>query len=278
VLFYYSGDGHWWLGDWVDGQFRWSLVSQSGGFGDLLDGRHPIFLGNFNGSGRTQVLFYYNGDGNWWHADWQGGSFVWSLIGNTGREYSHHIRVLCKVLQTPNVAVDTMMANMRQVFDTANILVEEGPRENLTVVDANGATMLDFNVGACTSGQTPTADQTLLFGNRNNAAGDDIVVYFVRNTIPGLNGCASFPAGSPGAIVAQMASPWTLAHEVGHVLGLPHISGENMGCPAATPTCCSTANFARLMTGCGTANIAGVPTLSADEIDDMQGSSLTEEC
>src|SRR2546422_11452898 len=33
---------------------------------------------------------------------------------------------------------------------------------------------------------------------------------------PPLNGCASHPAGKPGAVVVKTASPWTFAHEQGH--------------------------------------------------------------
>ena len=84
VMFYYAGDGHWWLGDMQGGQLQWSLVSQSAGFGNLLDGQHPIWFGNFTGAGRTQVMFYYAGDGNWWLGDMQGGSLAWSQVGNTG--------------------------------------------------------------------------------------------------------------------------------------------------------------------------------------------------
>ena len=273
VLFYYNGDGNWWLGNMSGGQLQWSLVSQTAGFGNLLDGHHPMWIGDFTGVHHSQVLFYYNGDGNWWLAT-AGAQFTWTLVGNTGRAYDHRIRVLLKTLIAPNVALNTMIANMRTVYDTADILVEEGPRENLTVTDATGTTQLDFNVSPCNRGQTPTADQTLLFANRNNAGSNDIVVYFVRSTIPPLNGCAAFPSGEPGAVVTQGASPWTLAHECGHVLGLNHLTTE----AGAGGVPCSTPDFTRLMTGCGTANITGTPTVSSGEISTMQGSSLTRGC
>jgi hypothetical protein len=66
----------------------------------------------------------------------------------------------------------------------------------------------DLDVGACTMGVT-TAEQNQLFANRNNAGPDDLCVYFVRSTVPPLNGCAAFPAGRPGAVVTSVASPWT---------------------------------------------------------------------
>ena len=66
VMFYYSGDGSWWLGDMVGGQIQWSLASQSAGFGNLIDGQHPIWIADFTGVGHSQVMFYYSRDGNWW--------------------------------------------------------------------------------------------------------------------------------------------------------------------------------------------------------------------
>jgi hypothetical protein len=58
---------------------QWSLVSNTAGFGNLLDGQHPIWIGDFTGANRAQVLFYYQGDGNWWLADISGGQMQWSL-------------------------------------------------------------------------------------------------------------------------------------------------------------------------------------------------------
>jgi hypothetical protein len=74
----------------------------------------------------------------------------------------------------------------------------------------------DCDVGTCSG--TTTAEQDQLFANRNNVGANDVVAYFVRSTVPAFNGCASFPAGRPGAVVAQGATQWTLGHEIGHVL------------------------------------------------------------
>jgi len=82
-MFYSSGDGNWWLGDAQGGQLNWSLVNKSAGFGNLLDGKHTIYLGDFTGTGRTQVMFYSSGDGNWWLADAQGGQLNWSLVNKS---------------------------------------------------------------------------------------------------------------------------------------------------------------------------------------------------
>jgi hypothetical protein len=132
--------------------------------------------------------------------------------------------------------------------------------------------LLDLDVGACAG--TTVNEQERLFANRAGAGNNDLVVYFVRSVIKtagpnqgALNGCATHPAGRPGAAVAQIASLWTLAHELGHVLGLSHITGEK---DAAGN--CVTPDTTRLMTGCSTSNITGTPTLSQAEINTITGS------
>lgn len=170
---------------------------------------------------------------------------------------------------------------MREVYSTGGIGVEVVSRENLT--GPNFTNLLDLDVpqdaqgNPCPSGQTSN-EQNQLFMNRNNVGDNEIVIYFVRSTVPALNGCGSFPNGQPGAVVTQNAQPWTLAHEVGHVLSLSHIAGEHQGCPTTNPQCCSTPNFNRLMTGCGTGNITGTPTVDQNEINTMTGSNLTRQC
>ncbi len=173
-------------------------------------------------------------------------------------------RIHIKILTNPGIPIDTMLSGMREVYSTAGIRVEVASRENLT--GPQFATLNDLDVGTCTQGTT-TAEQNQLFQNRNNVGNNEIVVYFVRSTVPALNGCAAHPDGKPGAVVTSIASRWTLAHEAGHVLGLSHVSGEDCTKPVT-----------RLMTGCGTSLIVGTPIIVQSEIDTMKGSNLTRQC
>ena len=181
------------------------------------------------------------------------------VTGTDGRIYScwwhanEILRMHLKVLTEPTVSRDQMVQSMRDVYRTAGIDVEVASVESLNLPALN-----DLDVGACVAGST-TAEQNELFGHRNNVGTNDVVVYFVRSTIPGYNGCAAHPAGRPGAVVASVASPWTLGHEVGHVLGLGHVNDNN-----------------RLMTGNGTWNVTNPPPdLIAAEIDVMKANPLT---
>ena len=167
------------------------------------------------------------------------------------------LRLHTKIVQQPNNFTVTQMVDaMKQVYAGVGITVQHASTETLTLP----AGFLDIDVGEC-RGST-TTEQEQLFSNRNNVGPNDVVVYFVRSTIPPFNGCASHPDGRPGAVVAAIASQFTVAHEVGHVLGLAHVGDNN-----------------RLMTGNGTANITNPPPdLIPSEVSTMQSSRLTIPC
>ena len=200
-----------------------------------------------------------------------------------GCPFPECVRIHIKVLQAPNVPIETSLKAMQRVYSTASIRVEVGSREDLT--GPAFSTLLDTNVGPCTGTQSVTTAQQTLFSNNANVGPNDVAVYFIRTVIQQvtptstalLSGCAG-PLSARSAVIAQASSRWTLAHEVGHVLGLNHISGENTGCPASTPNCCSTPDFTRIMTGCGTAKITGIPTVTAGERSTMKSSSLSQTC
>ena len=165
------------------------------------------------------------------------------------------VRLHFKVLSNPtSFTTAQMLAGMRQVYNANGFAVQLVSTENLNLPLLN-----DLDVGACTMGST-TAEQNQLFGNRNNVGANDIACYFVRSTVPALNGCAAFPAGRPSVAVASVASQWTLGHEVGHVLGLGHVNNND-----------------RMMTGNGTWNITNPPPdLTAAERATMNASPFTQ--
>jgi len=83
ILFYYRGDGNWWLGQMAGGRLTWTLVANTAGFGNLLDDRHALVRGEFSGNGRSSLVFYYNGDGNWWLGASDGSALNWKNLGST---------------------------------------------------------------------------------------------------------------------------------------------------------------------------------------------------
>jgi hypothetical protein len=183
------------------------------------------------------------------------GEWLLNTLDNRFEVGEQTLRMHVKVLTNPTIPVERMVEAMQQVYEAVGIRVQRASTETL-----NLPTLTEVDVGACPSGST-TAEQDMLFANRANAWGKDVVVYFVRSTIPAFNGCAAHPAGRPGAVVASIASEWTLGHEVGHVLGLPHVNDNN-----------------RLMTGNGTRNITNLPPdLVTTEVNTMRFAELTFE-
>lgn len=165
---------------------------------------------------------------------------------------AYRLRLAIRVVSTPDLPVADMIDRMREVFERAGCQVEVASSQTL---DLGGK--LDIDTGAC-SASTLTADQAAIFSRREGMEPRDIAVYFVRTTVPPFNGCAAHPPDRPGVIVSSYASAWTLAHEVGHVLGLDHV-----------------ADARRLMTSLGTANIIDPPpNLTDNEIGTMTSSPV----
>ena len=93
ILFYFPGDDNWWLGTFATGnQLQWTLAGNTKGFGHGINDGRPFWIGDFNGDGRADILFYFPGDDNWWLGTFSSGSnqLNWSLAGNT-KGFGHGI-------------------------------------------------------------------------------------------------------------------------------------------------------------------------------------------
>jgi hypothetical protein len=234
-----GGDSHMYH-KWFDGSRGWSGWEDLGGV--ITDNPAAISWGP------SRIDCFVRGGGDHMYHKWWAGT------------PASFVRLHVKILNDPiNFTIEQMTDAMRQVYATANIRVEVASRESLDL-----PLLTDVDVGGCTMGST-TSEQNQLFNNRNNVGTDDVVAYFVRSTVPAYNGCAAHPTGRPGCVVARGASLWTFAHEIGHVLGLPHV--ETSGGPCL---------YDRLMTGCGTGGITNPPPdLIDSEIRRMEDSTLT---
>ncbi|HET7697797.1 MAG TPA: hypothetical protein VFK57_18940 [Vicinamibacterales bacterium] len=171
---------------------------------------------------------------------------------------SRTIRLHLKVFEEPALAtIEQMLVNAKALFALHHIDVVEMSRETMA---AESPDFSRFQTLAIDAG-VPTDAQTDLFNLRGDAEPDDIVIYFVRTLVPAQAGCPVHPPDRPGAIVcASLAGEWTLAHQLGHVLGLSHVNDDD-----------------RLMTARSTASIeAGIPAIVEDEVATMMASPFNQ--
>ena len=207
-----------------------------------------IIPGNFGGSGFTDLLFYdaagntgefYTTDGRGqisqlatytdWRPSWR--PIVSGEFANKSIAITVHFKSLLPITTTITNYFDAQYFAMAQLFARSGITVLRGADEDLSTIP-NAAMLQNLDVGACPlPGGATTQDQRDLMANRNNANADDIVVYLVATLIgtsANTLGCSTHPDGQPGVAVEQpTAATWLTSHEVGHVLGLRHVTNPD---------------------------------------------------
>lgn len=175
-----------------------------------------------------------------------------------------HFKTLVALSAAVQTYLDRQFAAMDELYIDGRVNTTLGTFEDLSG-DATLATLLDLDVGACTTSSL-TGEQSSLMGHRNNAGAHDVVVYLVSTLTGGAGnfvGCASHPSGSPACAIVQAAgADWLTAHEVGHVLGLSHVS--------TTP---ATNSDFLMWPNIGWTNLP--PDLSSGEFQTMRNSNLT---
>jgi hypothetical protein len=160
--------------------------------------------------------------------------WTWPSDFARGERVGLSFKSLLPVDATITSFVKRQFTEIRRLYVKSGLDCRFGSTEDLSG-DASLQPLLALDVGTCTLGN-PTAEHNLLFANRNGVPADELVVYIVQTLVGGggnLLGCATHPDGEPGAAIVQSNALWLTAHEIGHVLGLFHVttSSDNLMFP-----------------------------------------------
>jgi len=166
------------------------------------------------------------------------------------------LKLHAKVLAGSDKKIATLVRAAATVFLPYGVDVKCLSQERINIPE-----LADVDVGRCRDGIVTTEMQRL-FDLRDGVGEDEIAFYCVRSTDRPSNGCGLSPRDQPSVIVVVGADRWSLAHELGHLLQLVHIS-DNL----------------RLMFGGGTSNISDPPPdLSSNEANTIRNNRLTHFC
>ncbi len=134
-----------------------------------------------------------------------------------------HVRITDR---NPRIPVADQLAATRQVFAKIGIRIDV-----VSITQVTDPRVM--YVGNCDVGYSRA--QEYYYCRRVAERATDLVAYVVRQTDFLMGGCATHPPDCPGLVVSRYATPWTFAHEVGHVLGLDHVDPPD-GLSLMTPS------------------------------------------
>lgn len=150
------------------------------------------------------------------------------------------VRVHTKVIAPPkHASLDTMMQNAIAAYAARGVEIYEASREEATEPDGDFERFRRLYGGF---GGQASDELSALHALARSARGfgvtpreTDLVALIVDDLVPAALGTPKSPAGQPGVVLSAGATEWTLAHEIGHVLGLGDVDDPTRLMHGATP-------------------------------------------
>jgi len=142
--------------------------------------------------------------------------------------FDRKVRLHFRSAAMPVVPEFTALDNAQKVYAQINVKLEFASGLSMAVTNED-LLRLDASDGTCHWNQASDELKLLnTLGGRQGVGLNDILVFYAnrikQNDGSTLNGCAGHDPGKPTVVVAATGSPWTLGHEVGHVLLGPSFS------------------------------------------------------
>jgi len=136
--------------------------------------------------------------------------------------FKHRVKLHFRSLVLTDLPISFQEANARMTYAKYGIYldVRSGMSMNLSEDDRKKFESVD--VGECVDNKLTEELGSLHKIGLQGVAENEIVIYFAKDvtdeTNSKINGCAAINTSRPAVVVAWDASPWTLGHELGHVL------------------------------------------------------------
>jgi hypothetical protein len=132
----------------------------------------------------------------------------------------------------PVVPEFVALANAQRVYDSINVELFFASGLSMSA-STQELIALDASDGTCRWNQASDEQQLLdKLGGRTGVKPFEIVVYYANSITEKdgtqLNGCAGHLPNRPAVVVAAGGTPWTLGHELGHVLLTQAFKPEHM--------------------------------------------------
>ncbi len=138
---------------------------------------------------------------------------------------THRVRLHFKSIAMPIVSEYSALANANWVYRQYGIEFVMVSGQSLLISPEEEVLLDSVDTGSCVANeQTDTQGRLFGLGSTQGIAADDIAVFYVNKAFKSkpsrteLAGCAASTGSQAAVLVSSFGSPWTLGHEVGHVL------------------------------------------------------------
>jgi hypothetical protein len=136
--------------------------------------------------------------------------------------FTHRVKLHFRSLSLTEVPMAYQEANCRMVYAKYGIYIDVLSGMSMMLTEDELKLFDEVDVGECVDNKLSTELGDLHKIGLQGVGSNEIVVYFAPKLKDDkhkpLNGCAAINSDRPALVVSATSTPWTLGHELGHVL------------------------------------------------------------